>query len=72
MQKARQAREKAVKQEHKTAQALSDVQHKHDLAIADKNKATNDLSVCNVVPPAAAQLSLTTCYACSCAVSPVC
>ena len=44
-QKAQQARDKAVKQEHSTAQALSDAQHKHDLAVADERKAANDLSV---------------------------
>ena len=44
-QKAQQARDKAVKQEHSTAQALSDAQHKHDLAVADEHKAANDLSV---------------------------
>jgi hypothetical protein len=44
-QKAQQSRDKAVKQEHRTAQALNDVQHKHDLAIADERKAARDLSV---------------------------
>jgi oligoendopeptidase F len=44
-QKAQQARDKAVKQEHSTAQALSDAQYKHDLAVADERKAANDLSV---------------------------
>jgi hypothetical protein len=48
-QKAQRAREKAIKQEHLTAQALSDAQHKHDLAVADENKAANDLSVGIVV-----------------------
>jgi hypothetical protein len=70
MQKAQQAREKAVKHEHKTAQALTDAQHKHDLAVADENKAANDFSVCIVVPPAA-QVALTTVNPCSCVVSPV-
>jgi hypothetical protein len=46
-QKAQRAREKAVKQEHRSAQALTDAQHKHDLAVADEKKAANDLSVCN-------------------------
>lgn len=45
MQKARQALDKTVKQERRTAQALSDAQHKHDLAVADEHKAANDLSV---------------------------
>jgi hypothetical protein len=44
-QKAHQACYKAVKREHSTAQALSNAQHKHDLAIADEHKAANDLSV---------------------------
>lgn len=48
MQKVQRAREKAVKQEHKTAQALSNAQHKHDRAVADVKKAANDLSVCIV------------------------
>jgi hypothetical protein len=43
--KARQARDKAVKKERRTAQALSNAQHKHDLAVADEHKAENDLSV---------------------------
>jgi hypothetical protein len=58
MQKVLQARGKAVKQEHKTAQALSNAQHKHDIALADGKKAANDLSVCIVVLPAA-QATLT-------------
>ena len=44
-QKAQQARDKAVKQERSTAQALSDAQHKHDIAVADERKAANDPSV---------------------------
>ena len=44
-QKAQQSRDKAVKQEHSTAQAFSNAQHKHDLAVADERKAANDLSV---------------------------
>jgi hypothetical protein len=44
-QKAQQARHKAVKQEHSTAQALNDAQYKHDLSVASDRKATNDLSV---------------------------
>lgn len=49
MQKAQQARDKSVKQEQSTAQALSDAQHKHDIAVADEKKATNDLSVRTVI-----------------------
>ncbi|KAI0278567.1 hypothetical protein BGY98DRAFT_1096685 [Russula aff. rugulosa BPL654] len=45
MQKAKQARDKTVKQERSTAQALTNAQHKHDLAVADEHKAANDLSV---------------------------
>jgi len=40
--KVQRAREKAVKQEYKTDQTLSNAQHKHDRAIADKNKAEHD------------------------------
>jgi hypothetical protein len=58
MQKIQQAREKSVKQEHKTAQALSNAQHKHDRALADVKKAANDISVCIVVLPAS-QATLT-------------
>lgn len=43
--KAQRAREKAVQEEHRTAQALSEAQHAHDLAVAGQNKAANDLSV---------------------------
>lgn len=42
---AQRIREKAVQEEHKTAQALSEAQHKHDFAVAGENKAANDLSV---------------------------
>jgi hypothetical protein len=48
--KVQQAREKAVKQEYKTDQSLSNAQHKHDRAVADKNKAENDLTVRNMLP----------------------
>ena len=41
--------DKAVKGEHKTAQALGEARHKHELAIASENKAMNDLSVRLVV-----------------------
>ena len=37
--------DKAVKGEHKTAQALGEARHKHELAVAGENKAMNDLSV---------------------------
>ncbi len=43
--KAQRARDKAVQEEHKTAQVLSEAQHGHDLAVAGENKAVNDLSV---------------------------
>ena len=41
--------DKAVKGEHKTAQALGEARHKHELAVASENKAMNDLSVRLVV-----------------------
>ena len=47
--KAQQVHDKAVKEEHKTAQALSEARHKHELAVAGENKAMNDLSVRVVV-----------------------
>ena len=34
-----------MQEEHKTAQVLSDAQHKHDMAVAGENNAANDLSV---------------------------
>jgi hypothetical protein len=68
VEKARQAREKAVKQERRTAQALSDAQHKHDLAVADEHKAENDLSVRIVIVITLAQAVLTICKP-SCVVS---
>ena len=71
-QKAQRAREKAVKQEHKTAQALTDAQHKHDLAVANEKKAVNDLSVRLVILFPAAPKShspVTTCKPCSCVVT---
>jgi hypothetical protein len=72
-QKAQQARDKAVKQERKTAQALSNSQHKHDLAVADDHKAANDLSVRIVIVVALAQAILTTCkLKPTCVVSLVC
>jgi len=43
--KAQQVHDKAVKGEHKTAQALGEARHKHELAVAGENKAMNDLSV---------------------------
>jgi hypothetical protein len=43
--KAQQERDKMVKKERSTAQALNNAQHKHDLAVADEHKAANDLSV---------------------------
>ncbi len=58
-QKAQQARDKAVKQERRTAQALSNAQHKHDLAVADDHKAANDLSVRIVIVVTLAQAVLT-------------
>lgn len=67
-QKAKQARDKAVKQERRTAQALSDAQHKHDLAVADEHKAVNDLNVCIVIVVTLAQAVLTICKP-SCVVS---
>ena len=70
-QKARQARGKAVKEEHSTAQAHSDAQHKHDLAVANERKAANDLSVRIVIVANLAQAVLTT-YESSCVVLPVC
>lgn len=71
MQKAQQARGKTVKQEHSTAQAHSDAQHKHDLAVANERKAANDLSVRIVIVVNFAQAVLTI-YESSCVVSPVC
>jgi hypothetical protein len=59
--KAQQARRKAVKKEHSTAQALSNAQHKHDLAVADEHKAANDLSVRVVIVVNLAQALLTIC-----------
>ena len=59
--KAQQARYKAVKQEHSTAQALTNAQHKHDLAVADEHKAANDLSVRIVRAVTLAQPVLTIC-----------
>lgn len=50
--KAQKAREKAIKKERKTAKALSNAQHKHDVAHADEKKAANNLSVCIVILPA--------------------
>ncbi|KAF8495137.1 hypothetical protein F5888DRAFT_1635647 [Russula emetica] len=44
--KAQQARDKTVKKERSTARALSDSQHKHDLAVTYEHKAANDLSMC--------------------------
>ena len=41
--------DKAVKEEHKTAQALSEVRHKHEVAVASENKAMIDFSVRLVV-----------------------
>ena len=41
--------DKAVKGEHKAAQALSEARHKHELAVASENKAMNDFSVRLVV-----------------------
>jgi len=61
MQKAQQARDKAVKQEHLSAQALSDAQHKHDLAVANENKASNDLSVCICLSTTPAKATFTNC-----------
>lgn len=34
-----------MQEEHKTAQMLSDAQHKHDMAVTGENNAANDLSV---------------------------
>ena len=34
-----------MQEEHKTAQVLSDAQHKHDMAVTGENNAANDLSV---------------------------
>jgi hypothetical protein len=47
--KAQQVHDKAVKSEHKMAQALSEARHKHELAVASENKAMNDFSVRLVV-----------------------
>jgi hypothetical protein len=70
-QKALQARGKTVKREHNTAQAHSNAQHKHDLAVANERKAANDLSVRIVIVINLAQAVLTICKS-SCVVSLVC
>ncbi|KAN0131038.1 hypothetical protein V8E53_011171 [Lactarius tabidus] len=49
---AQRACEKAVQEEHKTAQVHSDAQYKHNLAVAGENKAANDLSVRVLFPSA--------------------
>lgn len=71
IQKAKQARDKTVKQERSTAQALTNAQHKHDLAIADEHKAANDLSVRIAIVVTLAQAVLTICKP-SCVLSLVC
>ncbi|KAI0069127.1 hypothetical protein BV25DRAFT_1818079, partial [Artomyces pyxidatus] len=41
--KAETAREKAIKVEHKTAKALNDAAHRHDVALTEQKKAEDDL-----------------------------
>ena len=64
MQKAQQARDKSVKQERSAAQALSDAQYKHDIAVADEKKAANYLSVRNFHSRYPRALLFTTCKPC--------
>lgn len=44
-QKAQREHDKAVKQQYKTARALSEAQRKHDLSAIGESKAAHDLSV---------------------------